>query len=85
MSRWKRLLARPVSVAALIECGLLLALVYIVLGTAWLFTHYDTVAEFQAQWVDLVPRFGELAGFAIAFLLWPVLLLLPTTCILPWA
>lgn len=69
----------------MVEIGLAAALAYIVFGFVWLFTHYDTVAEFQVQWTELVPRFGELAGFIIAVLLWPVLLVLPTTCVLPWA
>ncbi len=82
--RW-RILDRPVRTADLVEVGMWAVLAYFVLGFVWLFTHYDTVTEFQTQWADVLPRFGELVGFVIAFLLWPVLLLLPSACVLPWA
>ena len=85
MPRPNRILTRRVSVGALIEGSFRLVLLYFVIGTAWLATHFDTVAEFQAQWTDFIPQFGELSGFIVATVVWPVLLLLPTNCILPWA
>ena len=70
--------------AVLIEAGLLLALLYFAVGAVWLSFHYDTLTEFQAQWATVLPRFGDLVGFVVAALVWPVLLLLPMGCILPW-
>ena len=50
MARVRRELARPVSVQALIELALWLAVPYLLIGFFWAFIHPDRVHELQAEW-----------------------------------
>ena len=69
-----------VSVAALLELALWLAVPYLVLGLAWSFFHPDAVQRVQTQWEQQLHMPAgsdyELA-LGTAILVWPVVLLLP--------
>ncbi len=82
MARVRRVLARPVSVQALIELALWLAVPYLLIGFFWAFIHPDRVHELQAEWEKVISG-SDAAAFGEAAALWPAILLLPTTCTLP--
>ncbi|WP_423212754.1 hypothetical protein [Mycobacterium talmoniae] len=77
----RRVLNYQVSVAALIEVALWLAVPYITAGLVWLFFHPDGVQRIQTQ---LEQQFHVPAGsdyevaLGAATLLWPAVLLLPS-------
>ncbi|CDO86744.1 hypothetical protein AWC29_16970 [Mycobacterium triplex] len=80
MARIRRGLAHPVSVQALVELALWLALPYLLMGFFWATIHPDRVHELQAEWAKVTPISPDLVAFGEAAALWPALLLLPTTC-----
>lgn len=83
MARIRRGLARPVSVQALIELALWLAVPYLLIGFVWAVLHPDKVQALQTQWSTIVPAGADLVAFGEAAVLWPAVLLLPTTCGVP--
>jgi hypothetical protein len=83
MASIRRALQHPVSVQALIEFALWLALPYLAVGFFWAVVHSPNVAELQAEWNHVVPAGADVAGFGEAAALWPAVLLLPTTCTAP--
>jgi hypothetical protein len=83
MARIRRGLARPVSVGALIEIGMWLALPYLLIGFVWATIHPDLVRDLETGWSRVSPVGADLAAFGEAAALWPAILLLPTTCTLP--
>ncbi|ORV52567.1 hypothetical protein AWC05_24100 [Mycobacterium florentinum] len=83
MARIRRGLSRPVSVQAVIELALWLALPYLLIGFCWAIVHPDRVRDLQVEWSKVTPIGADLAGFGEAAALWPAVLLLPATCTLP--
>jgi hypothetical protein len=76
----RRALAHPVSVQALIELALWLALPYLMFGFFWAVVHPDKVRALQTQWSRVAPAGADVAAFGEAAALWPAVLLIPTTC-----
>jgi hypothetical protein len=83
MARVRRGLAHPVSVQALIELAVWLAVPYLLIGFFWAFIHVERVDALEVQWSKVSPVGADLAAFGEAAALWPAILLLPTTCTLP--
>ena len=80
MARIRRGLQHPVSVQALIELAVWLALPYLLIGFFWAFIHADRVDQLQTEWAKVLPTGSDAAAFGEAAALWPAILLLPTTC-----
>jgi hypothetical protein len=80
MASIRRALQRPVSVQALLEFGIWLALPYLIFGFFWAFIHADRVHELREAWNNVVPAGADIAAFGEAAALWPAVLLLPSTC-----
>ncbi|MEB3984093.1 hypothetical protein OQ968_22855 [Mycobacterium sp. 663a-19] len=80
MELLRRVLQRPVTVAAFLEFAMWLGVAYVVVGVAWAFVHADRVSELEAAWAKAVPVGANIAAFGEATALWPAILLLPTTC-----
>jgi hypothetical protein len=77
----RRVLARPVSVAALVEIAMWLAIPHLLIGTTWAVTHPDTMHALENSWGTILPaQLGNLAAWLAAFVVWPAILLLPTNC-----
>jgi hypothetical protein len=78
----RRVLSHRVSIAALAEVVLWLAVVYLTIGLVWSFFHVDGVQRIQAQLeqqLHLPPGSSyELAALGEATALWPVALVLPS-------
>jgi hypothetical protein len=77
----RRMLSHRVSIAALAEVVLWLAVGYLAIGLVWSFFHFDGVQRIQAQLeqqLHLPPGSYELAALGEAAMLWPVVLVLPS-------
>jgi hypothetical protein len=77
----RRILSYRVSIAALAEVVLWLAVGYLTIGLLWSFFHPDGVQRIQAQLeqqLHLPPGSYELAALGEATALWPVALMLPS-------
>lgn len=80
MALLRRALGHPVTVAALLEVAMWLAVPYILVGAAWSFVHADRVRELEVEWEKAVPAGANIAAFGEATALWPALLVLPVGC-----
>jgi hypothetical protein len=80
MTLLRRVLDHPVTVAALLEFAMWLAVLYIIVGVTWAFIHADRVNELEVEWNKVLPAGANVAAFGEAIALWPALLLLPTSC-----
>jgi hypothetical protein len=80
MALLRRVLNRRVSIEALIEVALWLALPYMIVGLVWAIVHPEPVQLLQAQLEKVLPAGADVAAFGEAAALWPALLLLPDAC-----
>ncbi len=76
----RRKLSYRVSVEALIELALWLAVPYITIGVIWAFLHPDQVLNFQRPLEGVVPAGADLIAFGQIALLWPFLVIAPLLC-----
>lgn len=81
MHRLRRVLAHRVSVAALFEAALWLALPYLVIGIVFTFVQPEFVYVAQDDLQTRIPAGADLVAFGESVLYWPVLLLTPENCL----
>ncbi|WP_431231202.1 hypothetical protein ACQ856_16355 [Mycolicibacterium psychrotolerans] len=81
MTRLRRLLSYEVTVEAVIEIAMWLAIPYLLIGLVWGFFHADAVQQLEVQLGRVLPAGAEVGAYGLAALLWPVLLLLPPLCL----
>lgn len=70
----RRLLSRKVSVEAMIELALWLAIPYIVVGLIWTFFHAGDMARIGHQWDRVLPAGSQVVALVELTALWPVLI-----------
>jgi len=80
LSALRRALSYRVSIEALIELALWLAIPYLTIGVIWAFLHPGQVQQYQAQFEMLVPAGADLIAFGLTAGLWPFLLAAPLLC-----
>jgi hypothetical protein len=74
LTRLRWLLSRKVSIEAMIETAMWVAIPYLLVGILWTFLHADDVARIE-EWLDTrVPAGSELIAFGATTALWPFLL-----------
>jgi hypothetical protein len=78
--RARRMLARKVSVAAMIEFGMWASIPYLAVGLTYAFLRYDTVRALEAALLAHLPTGSDIAGFGIVTALWPMFALTSLTC-----
>ena len=76
----RRALSRRISIEALIELAMWLAIPYITIGVIWAFLHPGQVQRFQQPLEQLVPAGADLIAFGQTVLLWPALVIAPLLC-----
>ena len=76
----RRLLSRKVSVEAMIEAAMRLAIPYLLVGIGWTFLNADDVARIEAQLKTSIPAGSDLAAFGATTALWPFLLVGDEVC-----
>lgn len=81
MTRLRRVLNYEVTVEAVIEIAMWLAIPYLVIGLVWGFFHVEAVQQLEVQLNRVLPAGAEVGAYGLAALLWPVLLLLPPLCL----
>lgn len=67
----RRLLSRRVSVGAMAEFLLWMALPYLLVGMAWTFMHPHAVEQVQKQWDRAFPAIAPLAALVEVTVAWP--------------
>lgn len=75
MNDVRKLLSRRVSVEAMIECGLWLAIPYLLIGFGWAFFGAEQVQAIETALQSRLPAGSEIIAFVQTALMWPYLLL----------
>ena len=78
----QRLLSRRLSVEAVIELLMWLAIPYILIGLLWSFFHAEQVQHIEVLLQTRIPAGSEVAAFGQVALMWPTLLIAPGVCAL---
>jgi len=76
----RRALSYRISVEALIELALWLAVPHLMIGVIWAFLHPEQVEHFQKPLELLVPAGADLIAFGETVTLWPFLVIAPLLC-----
>jgi hypothetical protein len=76
----RRGLSYRISVDALIELALWLAVPYLTIGVIWAFLHPGQVEHFQEPLEMLLPAGADLIAFGETVTLWPFLVVAPLLC-----
>jgi hypothetical protein len=76
----RRLLSRKVSVEAMIEFAMWLAIPYLIVGVVWAFAHAEFVQHRETELNKQLPAGANLVAFGESTVLWPFLLLAPDGC-----
>jgi hypothetical protein len=74
MAGLRRMLSRTVSIEAMLEFAMWMAIPYIVIGIGWTFLNADDVARVESRLATTLPAGSELAAFGATTALWPLLL-----------
>jgi hypothetical protein len=74
MTRLRRLLSRKVSIAAMLEIAMWMAIPYLVVGIVWTFFNADDVSRIESRLETRVPAGSDLAAFGATSAMWPFLL-----------
>ncbi|MGB8405287.1 MAG: hypothetical protein WCE30_14595 [Mycobacterium sp.] len=69
----RRFLSRKVSVAAMMEFALWLAIPYVVAGLVWTFLHPADMRRIGYQWDRVVPAGSQIVALVEMTAVWPVL------------
>ncbi|MBJ7386938.1 MAG: hypothetical protein JHC55_20880 [Mycolicibacterium sp.] len=78
--RARRLLGRKVSVEAMIEFGLWLAIPHILIGLGYSLLRYETITALEKQLQPLLPAAADLVAFGLVASLWPLFAVVPDLC-----
>jgi hypothetical protein len=70
----RRLLSRKVSIEAMLEFAMWIAIPYLVVGIVATFVNADDVARIEDRLQTRIPAGAELVAFATTTTLWPFLL-----------
>jgi hypothetical protein len=74
MAILRLLLSRKVSIEAMLETAMWIAIPYLVVGIMWTFVNADDVARIESHLETRIPAGSELAAFGATTALWPFLL-----------
>ncbi|MGY4712865.1 hypothetical protein ACXDF8_25500 [Mycolicibacterium sp. CBM1] len=80
LDKLRQALEHEVSIEALIEAALWLAVPYLLIGLTWAFFHAEQVGQLHDHLQRMLPAGAEAASYAVAAVLWPALLVLPPIC-----
>jgi hypothetical protein len=76
----RRFLSRRVSVEAMIEIAMWLAIPYLLVGVGWAFFSAEQVQAIQTALQTRVPAGSEIAAFVQTALMWPSMMLGVDVC-----
>jgi hypothetical protein len=75
-----RVLAYRVSVGALIEIALWLAIPYLCIGFGWALLHTEQVQQIQTRLEQVLPSGADVAAFGLTAALWPASIQIADAC-----
>jgi hypothetical protein len=76
----RHVLSYQVSVAALIEIALWLAIPYLAIGFVWAFLHAGQVEQIKARLSNVMPAGADVAAFGVTAALWPASIQIANAC-----
>lgn len=79
-ARVRRLLGHKISIEAMIEFHLWMAIPNILIGVVWSFMNYETVTAIERQLEPILPAGADLIAFGLTTGLWPLFLLTSGLC-----
>lgn len=79
----RRILGHRVSVGALVELAVWLAIPYLCIGFAWTVFHPDQTQRIQARIEAVSPTAADAIAFGVATVLWPAALQIADACPAP--
>jgi hypothetical protein len=77
----RRVLSRRVSVAAMIELAMWLAIPYLLIGFAWAFFDAEQVQLFETAFRTRLPAGAEILAYVQTAVMWPHLMLGAQVCV----
>jgi hypothetical protein len=80
MNMLQRVLHYEVSVGALIEAALWLAVPYLSIGFVWAVLHTDETQRIQARLENVLPSGSDVAAFGLTAVLWPASIQIADAC-----
>jgi hypothetical protein len=80
MTAVRRLLSRRVSVEAMIETAMWLAIPYLVIGLLWAFFNAEQVQAIETMLESRLPAGSEILAFVQTALMWPFMMLGADVC-----
>jgi len=76
----RRVLSYQVSIAALIEVALWLAIPYLLIGFVWAFLHPGQVEQIETRLSKVMPASADVAAFGVTAALWPASIQIANAC-----
>ncbi|OBB98522.1 hypothetical protein [Mycobacterium sp. 852002-40037_SCH5390672] len=76
----RRILGHKVSVGALVELAVWLAIPYLLIGFGWTVFHPEQIQRIQARIEAVSPTEADAMAFGLATLLWPASLQIADSC-----
>lgn len=76
----RRVLAHQVSVEALIELAVWLAIPYLGIGLVWALVHPDQTQELQTRLERVLPAGADVSGFGVMMAFWPASIQIADAC-----
>lgn len=83
LDRLRRLLDHRVSIAALIEAAVWLAIPYLSVGLVWAFLHAEQVQQIETRLAKVMPAGADVGAFGVVTALWPVSIQIANSCPAP--
>ncbi|HTX94462.1 MAG TPA: hypothetical protein VME67_06215 [Mycobacterium sp.] len=80
MGLLRRILQYQVSIGALIEVALWLAIPYLAIGFGWALLHSEQVHRIQTRLETVLPTGADMAAFGLTTVLWPASLPIADAC-----
>jgi hypothetical protein len=76
----RRVLSYQVSVAALIEVALWLAIPYLAIGFVWAFLHAGQVEQIETRLSKVLPAGADVTALGVTAALWPASIQIANAC-----
>jgi hypothetical protein len=83
MAPLRRVLAYQVSIEALIELAVWLAIPYLGIGLVWALVHPDQTQQLQTRLERVLPAGADVSGFGVMMAFWPASIQIADACPAP--
>ncbi len=80
MAPLRRVLAYQVSIEALIEFAMWLAIPYLTCGLVWALVHPEQTQELQTRLEKVLPAGADVGGFGLMMAFWPASIQIADAC-----